>query len=223
MNIYLFLIKIKDFLLSILLSIKCFNCEAKNETFCLNCIQKVNITSKIQNDNMFAIFDYNDPIIKKAIWQLKYHHKLYLGKKLGEILYNSLQIEISNLKTVFIHQDIYVIPVPLSKKRLSSRGYNQSEIIAKGFCISDLEKTFKIRKDIIYKKTDTIPQAKILNRKKRLNNLKGVFEIKNSKIVKNNVFIIIDDVITTGATVNEIMKILKKFGAKKVIGLAIAH
>jgi len=173
--------------------------------------------------NMLAVFDYKDPIIKKAIWLLKYHHKLYLGRKLGQVLYQFLIEDISDLRTMSPGQNIFVIPVPISKKRFSTRGYNQSEIIAKGFCLSSPENILELRNDIIYKNIETIPQAKILNKKMRLKNIKDVFKIKKPEIIKNRTVLIVDDVITTGATMSEIMKILKKSGVRKVIGVAIAH
>ncbi len=223
MNIYSYLIKIKSLIFDIILPIKCFNCGVKDEIFCENCVEKVGNVQEALSDNMFAVFDYKDPIIKKAIWDLKYHHKFLLGKKLGQLLYQFLIEDISDIRTMSQGQNIFVIPVPISKKRFSTRGYNQSEIIAKGFCLSCEENILDFRNDIIYKKIETIPQAKILNRKIRLKNVQNVFTIEKSKIIKGKTILVVDDVITTGATINEIIKILKKAGAKKVIGIAMAH
>lgn len=223
MNIFLFLINIKNYIFDILLPIKCFNCGLKNEVFCKNCIQNIGLAKETINEKLFAVFDYQDPIIKKAIWELKYHHKLYLGKKLGQLLYQFNLEDISDIRSMCPGQEIFVIPVPISKKRLSKRGYNQSKIIAHSFCSSSQDNIFELRTDLVYKKIDTLPQAKILNRKKRLKNIQGVFSIKNSNIIKGRTIIIIDDVITTGATMSEMMKIIKKAGAKKVFGMAIAH
>ncbi len=73
------------------------------------------------------------------------------------------------------------------------------------------------------KNKNTIPQARLTNRNKRLQNIKGAFSIINTNIIKGKTVIIIDDVTTTGGTMLEIIKILKKSGAKKVIGFAVAH
>ena len=89
--------------------------------------------------------------------------------------------------------------------------------------ISHLEEIFELKNHIVFKKIDTLPQAKITNRKRRLENVRGVFDIKNPENIKGKTIIIIDDVTTTGGTILEIMKILKKSGAKKVIGFAVAH
>ena len=120
-------------------------------------------------------------------------------------------------------RSIYVIPIPISNKKTKTRGYNQSMMIAKGFCNSEKSGALELKNGIVYKKIDTLPQAKITNKKRRLENVKGVFEIKNEEKIKGRTFIIIDDVVTTGGTMNEIMKILKKAGAKKVYGFAVAH
>jgi competence protein ComFC len=223
MKLLLFILNIKDFLLDILFPIKCLGCQSKNVVICDNCIAKIRIAERETDKNILAVFDYRDPIIKKAIWELKYYHKRYLGRKLGQLLYEFLVEDISDIRTYALGRPILVIPVPISKKKTLTRGYNQSLAIAKGFCNSSTEQIFELKDKIVIKKVETLPQARITNRKRRLENIKGVFEIKNKDEVKGRTIIIIDDVTTTGGTINEISKILKKSGAKKVIGFTIAH
>ncbi len=213
---------IKRHLLDILFPTKCPGCQTKNEIFCPNCINKIHLSREESGDNIMSLFDYHDPIIKNAIWAIKYHHKRYLGEKLGQLLYESFIEDISELKAL-TGRSILVIPVPVSKKKLKLRWYNQAEVIAKGFCRSGGQENLKLKNNIVYKKFETIPQVKILSREKRLKNIKGVFDIKNENIIKGRTIIVIDDVTTTGGTMTEIMKILKKSGARKVIGLAVAH
>lgn len=213
----------KNFLLNIFLPIECFNCKTKDEIFCQNCVNKTGKSKQYLEKNMMAIFDYQDPIIKKAIWELKYYHRRYLGKKLGQILYEFLIEDISDIRAMSLGRKIFVIPVPISKRKIKLRGYNQSKMIAEGFCSSNNENIFELRDNIIYKKIETIPQAKISNRGKRLKNIKNTFGIKKQGLLEGRTVILIDDVITTGATMKEIIKILKKAKTKKVIGMAIAH
>jgi competence protein ComFC len=223
MKLPIFLIKIKDSLINILFPIKCLGCNRKDEILCDNCIIKIQLNERETSENITALFDYRDSLIKKAIWELKYHHKKYLGEKLGQLLYNSLIENISELKMEVSGRAIYVIPVPVSKEKMKIRGYNQSLAIAKGFCNQAPIGTFELKNEIVVKKIDNEPQAKITNRKRRLKNIQGVFEIKNKDEVKGRTIIIIDDVTTTGGTVGEIMKILKKAGAKNVFGFTVAH
>lgn len=223
MNLVSFINKTINFILNTLFPIKCLGCEIKNQILCDNCISKVRLAERETERDIMALFDYRDTIIKKAIWELKYHNKRYLGRKLGQLLYESFIEEISNLKMIMPGRSIFVIPVPISKIKNKKRGYNQAYIIAKEFCNSAPINIFKLQNKIIFKKIETIPQAKINNREQRLKNVRGVFEIKNKNLIKGQTFIIIDDVTTTGGTINEIIKILKKAGAKKVIGFTIAH
>ena len=223
MKWYLYIKKIKNFLLETLFPTKCLGCEEKNEILCNNCLVKISLAERETEDNILAVFDYRDPIIKKAVWELKYHHKRYIGEKLGQLLYEFLLEEISDMRTIVSGRPILVIPVPISNKKIKLRGYNQSLFIAKGFCDASEVGVFELKKDIIFKKINNIPQAKITNRKRRLENVRGVFDIKNEIVVKGRTIVVIDDVTTTGGTIGEIIKVLKKSGAKKVIGFAVAH
>lgn len=215
--------KLKNFLLEVLFPTKCLNCRNKNEILCDKCIAQIAIAERETDRNILAVFDYRNPIIKKAIWELKYHHKHYIGEKLGQLLYEYLVEDIADIKTYVSGRSILVIPVPISHKKTKLRGYNQTLAIAKGFCSFAKAGTFELKNNIVIKKVDTIPQAKITNRKRRLENVRGVFEVKNQELVKGRTIIVIDDVTTTGGTITEMMKILKKSGAKKVVGFAVAH
>ncbi|HLP86814.1 MAG TPA: phosphoribosyltransferase family protein [Candidatus Paceibacterota bacterium] len=223
MKMYSYLKKFENFVLEIIFPTKCIGCDTKNEILCNNCVFKIRLAERETDKSILAVFDYRDLIIKRAIWELKYHHKRYLGEKLGQLLYEFLIEDIADIKTYVTGRAIYVIPVPISNKRTKFRGYNQANAIAKGFCDGADRGTFELQNNIVYKKRDTLPQAKITNRKRRLENVRDVFGIKDSDVVKGRTIIVVDDVTTTGGTINEIMKILKKAGAKKVIGFAVAH
>ena len=223
MKTYLFWEKTKKFILEILFPIKCLGCGLKEEILCDSCISKIHLAERETDKNILAVFDYRDETIKKAIWELKYHHKRYLGEKLGQLLYEFLIEDISDLRMGVPGRSIYIIPVPISSNKTKIRGYNQSLSITRGFCTKAEPGIFELKNKIVFKKVDTTPQAKIANRKKRLENISGVFEIKNKEIIKGRTIIVMDDVTTTGGTIGEIMKILKKAGAKKVIGFAVAH
>lgn len=219
----LYVNKIKNFLLDILFPIKCLGCNTKDEVLCDNCISKIRLAERETNKDIVAIFDYRDPLVKKVIWELKYHHKRYLGEKLGQLLYESLIEDVSDMKIDVAGRTLYVIPVPISNNKTKVRGYNQAKAIANGFCNQAKAGVFEIKDKIVFKKEDTLPQARITNRKRRLENVRGVFDIKNIENVKGRTIIVIDDVTTTGGTIMEVIKILKKAGAKRVVGFAVAH
>jgi competence protein ComFC len=213
-----------NWLLEILFPSICLGCQIKGEILCPSCIAKVHRAEKeIEHPDIMAVFEYHDPLVKKVIWNLKYYHHPYLGQKLGEIIYDELLEDMADIKIYTAGSPILVIPVPISKKKTKIRGYNQAKKIAQGFCQRGGKKIFNLRSNIISKKIETIPQARITNRERRLKNIRGAFAIKNPELVRNQTIIVIDDVTTTGGTIGEIIKILKKAGAKKVIGLAVAH
>ena len=212
-----------NFFLEILFPTRCIGCDEKGEILCENCIYSIRLAERPTEEKILALYDYRDPLVKKAIWKLKYYHSPYLGRKLGLLLYESFLEEINLLEILSLGSPILVIPVPISSEKRKTRGYNQSEIIARSFCSSSNGKLFEFRKNIIYKKLNTIPQARIENRERRLKNIKDAFIIKNIELVKGRTIIVIDDVTTTGGTLTEMIKLLKNSGAKKVVGFAIAH
>ena len=111
-----------------------------------------------------------------------------------------------------------IIVVPISKKRQKERGYNQSELIAKE--ISKML-SIKIEKNIIKKLKNTPPQSS-LNKEQRQENIRGVYKVFNIEKIENKNILIIDDIYTTGSTVNECSKMLRKAQPRKVDVLVLA-
>ena len=210
------------FLTDLLLPEKCISCNLKGSIICNNCVFKLRKAERETSNNIYACYDYRDPIIKRAIWELKYHNRSYIGERLGRLLYEEFIEDLSEIYQYKNDQLIYVIPIPISKDRLEDRGYNQAKILARSFCSCNI-KSLKLESSLVIKYKKTTPQAKIANRIRRLNNVKGIFKITNEEFVRGKTFIIIDDVTTTGATFLEITKILKGLGAKKVLCFAVAH
>lgn len=212
-----------NFVLETLFPSKCLSCGKKNEILCDLCVSKIKPAERETEEKIFSVFDYRDPVIKKAIWELKYYKKKHTAERLGQLLHEFLLEEIANMRSINSGQAFCIIPVPISNKKTRLRGYNQSYAIAKSFCEHSDDKIFELKNNIITKEVETLPQARLKNRQDRLKNIKGVFGIKNKKEIKGRTIIIIDDVTTTGGTILEIMKILKQAGAKKVVGFTVAH
>jgi len=151
-----------------------------------------------------------DGFIRDAIYQFKFNQKLNQGKLLAELLLRHIedrQLEIPEL----------IIPVPLHKKRMRQRGYNQALEIAR-IVSKELGKELgsELDYDAVYRNRDTSVQME-LPAKQRHKNVKGAFSVKDNPIVlKNKQVCIIDDVMTTGNTVNEVAKCLRKAGVEKV-------
>lgn len=105
-----------------------------------------------------------------------------------------------------------IIPVPISKKRKKQRGYNQSLIISK-----EISKNAKLQHidNVLIKCKNTIEQSK-LNKEDRIKNIQGVYELKNGEILEDRKILLVDDIYTTGNTVKECCKILKKAKPKEI-------
>jgi competence protein ComFC len=175
---------------------------------------------------IFPLFDYRHLPIKKSIWLLKYKGKKRLAGIFAEIMYDKIIEELSDLSAMQNFKDAILIPIPLSPKRHRERGYNQTELVCKELIkINNLRHGVdcKLENNILVKIKETEHQAKIKDRKKRLKNLANSFSVKNSEPIKGKNIILIDDVTTTGATLNEAKKILKQSGAKKIIAFTVAH
>jgi len=116
-------------------------------------------------------------------------------------------------------QQILVIPIPLYRRRLNWRSYNQSELLAE-----ELAKEFnlKIDKNILKREKYQIPQAELKDKAKRIENSKNIFSCRERQKIAGQTIILVDDVATTGSTLDEGAKVLKESGAEKVIGLVIA-
>jgi competence protein ComFC len=175
------------------------------------------------NSNIKSIFRYKDKIARKIIWEIKYNKNKVLTKKIAKIFYEFILEEISDEISFSNFINPLLIPVPISNKTRKERGYNQCEEILKEIEKLDTNNIFEIDFEIIKKVKETTHQAKIKNRKQRLKNLDGCFEIINKQKVLGRNIILIDDVTTTGATIFEISKTLKNAGANKIIGFALGH
>lgn len=210
-------------ILDLLFPEHCLGCKNRGSSLCPLCSASIRKAERETSRDISALYDYRDPLIKRAIWSLKYYKKRSLGGTLGKFLYEAFIEEIADISQFTKGQSIYVIPVPLSRTRKKMRGYNQAEAIAKGFCTSDQNKIFELQTKIISKKVNTLPQARITNRVARLKNIKNAFELNSHVMIEGRTIIVIDDVTTTGGTMTEIIQLLKKSGAKKVVGFAVAH
>lgn len=167
---------------------------------CWQCLKKAPPFSKVMNYGLY------EGVLAAAINHLKFHGIKRLAKPLGRLLLN---FDLSDLDGV--------VPVPMSIKRLRERGFNQSLLFAR---VVSSKKNLPLLMDILFKKKDTPPQTG-LSAKERLSNLKNAFEVKGD--IRGLRLLIVDDVMTTGATVKESSKQLMKAGAKEVIVLTLAR
>jgi competence protein ComFC len=170
----------------------------------------------------YALFNYGDKEVKNMIWALKYRKNRIVTKTLSNALYDFLAEEFSDMTVYSNLKEPILIPIPISKKRLYKRGFNQTELLAKEFCIIADKSFCTLRTDILKKIKDT-PSQTSLHRNERLKNIIGAFDVKRAYMIKGRDIILLDDVTTTGATLNEARITLLQSGAKKVICVAVGH
>jgi ComF family protein len=209
----------------------CLSCKKKltldEEYICSDCLQSIKKTDderlKFEYDKKFAgkkiITDFftqyifeKDKTLQLIIHAIKYDMKFmtatYLGKLLGAaILEKRPKWKID-----------YVMPIPLHRLREAEREYNQCENVAKGISrVTSIPVMANVMKRVKFTESQT---TKALV--EREENVKNAFQIKKKSEVKNKNILLIDDVITTGATINECGKVLIEAGANKVYAASLA-
>ena len=155
----------------------------------------------------YALLPYAKPEVRELLWALKYRGATSVGTTLGGLLAQFLPTLSLPPETVFV-------AMPLSKERLRQRGFNQCEVIASGaglFCSPVLVRT-----------RNTEHQAR-LSHARRAKNIAGSFSIADHADIAGKSVVLIDDVVTTGATMQEARATLLNAGAKEVICIALAH
>lgn len=168
---------------------------------CDSCYKKLKEKSRLKNQgNVYYCF-YYDYDIKRVIIDFKLKNRKRLGLELANLVGEKL-------KTLIEAKDInLIIPVPISKKRMNERGFNQVELLL-DYC--------KISYRKIYREKDTEHMYKFLNMRDRQSNIRNVFKNRDLDIENKNI-LLVDDIVTTGATIKEIIKELKKTGTPNEI------
>lgn len=206
----------------------CHDCRKKLKVIdppvCIKCSRPINYESSNSLCPDCNLYDRNfetakapysyEALVKDSIYNFKYHNKAYFYKLFGKCLLNYMT------DIDYIYFD-YLTSVPLHRSKLRTRGYNQSELIAKylshhlSIPYADLLKRRK-------KTTKQSQQGKLERRK----NLKGAFAIKSPhkyEHIKNSRVLLVDDVYTTGSTADECSKTLIDFGISKVYLITVAR
>lgn len=220
-NIQKRLKKLIDFFLSLFFPKICFGCKKEGTFLCEDCLSTILIFKEHQKfkgkflDDLFVATEYKNPLVKRLILAFKYEPLVKeLKKDLAKLI--KIHFELLNQKPDF--SDFVVVSVPLHPKRLRWRGFNQSLEIAK-----EISAYFQIPliENCLVKEKNTPPQV-TLSEKERKKIVKGVFKVVKKEEIKRKKILLVDDVFTTGSTMEEIAKILKEAGAEKVMGLAVA-
>lgn len=180
-----------------------------------NILQKEEIEENIKKEKYFEelmyIFKYEGQV-RKLILDYKFNEKSYLYKTFVNFLLKNEKI-FENIKKYD-----KIIPVPISKKRNKERGYNQSMLIAEEIA----NKTnLELVNNCLIKTKNIIEQSK-LNKEDRQQNIQGVYSLQNERLITKQKILLVDDIYTTGSTVNECCKILQQANPKTIGVLVLA-
>lgn len=154
-----------------------------------------------------------DGLIRECIHGLKYNSHTYLGYTLAEIM---LDFALKNIQLQCVD---LIMPVPLHWKKYRDRGFNQSLILSR--TLSKRTGIPLVNKGLV--RVKSIPSQVKLSRKDRIHNLKGAFKVKEKECFADKNILLVDDVFTTGATMNECAKTLIESGAKEVWAFSLAR
>lgn len=202
---------------------RCIGCDCWQTAgalgLCANCFSRLNFLSTPAHlphlkpcyvDVAYSTLAYEGKVLQ-WIHQFKYHRQFYLGKALAHLM-ASMVCEWDDFD--------YLVPTPLHWWRRLRRGFNPSHLLA--YCLG--QKLNKAVLACLAKSRRTPPQMK-LSRTERLKNVQGSFALSSrvqTQIAKKTL-LLIDDVLTTGATVNECAKVLRQAGAKRIAVLTLAR
>lgn len=227
-------------LLDVVFPKKCFSCQSEGEWLCPRC--EKNLPRRIEQvcpicekritpigsvclicrpetslDGMLVVSEYSNPLTKKIIHHFKYRFIQDLASVLATIVCEEIE------RTEFPLPDM-IVAVPLHPRRLRWRGFNQSQLVAdtvskrlvSGF-------TIPVSRENLARVKSTTSQMKIHSAKQRKANVASAFRVARSEEFTGKKILLIDDVATSGATLESCAKQLKSAGAKSVFALVIAR
>ena len=161
---------------------------------CADCCERPPLFRRLR-----AIAFY-EPTLREAIHLMKYEKKQIISKHLIQLLQAHLPEDLGSTDYDFL------LPIPLHTNRFRQRGFNQSEQIAQG--IAQVWRV-PVRTDILFRIRDTAPLSRLNSHEERVKNIAGAFEIRSPDLIQNRKILLIDDIFTTGTTINETLKVLQ--------------
>jgi len=170
-------------------------------------------------DQLFVASDFKDPIVASAIKLFKYRFLQDLAQPLSQLTFKHLDHLAKRDHFSVVQGNPLLVPVPLFKTREYWRGFNQAELLARAIARH-------YRLDVgegLVRSAHGTPQAELEDRPERLSNVRGLYTCINPDMFRGRSVILVDDVCTTGATLNECARVLKDAGAVSVTALAIAR
>ncbi len=200
-----------DSLLQIIFPARCMGCGVSKVSLCTRCILLARKSLNPVNAYTASLFDFKDPLIKRAIHSLKYYRR----KDILPPLATALASEVGSV----LRANLYtLIPIPMPTMRKLLRGHNQAELLAQylGEAL-----TLTVDSKILVRTRGLKRQTTMRRKQEREANQRGSFSVQGA--IDGKRFCLVDDVTTTGATLDEARKTLLSHGAQEVIAVTLAH
>ncbi len=232
----------KDFVLELLFPSFCLGCNTPETFLCTRCLEGIPAAEpqciacgdrslsgaicarcrqreKLVLKGVTFATSYQDDLVRDVIGHLKYYRVKSLAQPLGELVSRQFaRVEGHILKN---REHARMLAMPLHKYRKRERGFNQSELLAQ--TISQNLAIPLLSERTLIRTKPTPPQLSMQSRVARLENLRDAFEARDTDEIAGKTIVLVDDVSTTGATLNEAARALKAAGAREVWGLVVAH
>jgi len=228
-----------DSILDIIFPKNCLSCQKEGSYLCQPCFDKIPVNSSTpcyicqkrspdgrlcpacrknhpaELTGLLIASDWNNMLVRQIIYECKYRFvkelAIPMAKIMTKFIVKNWELRIKNS---------VLIPIPLHKRRLSWRGFNQAELIA--VQISKLN-DIPILNNVIRRSRHTPPQMEIKNKVSRTDNVRDAFSVDRKSDITNKIVILVDDVCTTGSTFNECAAALWTLRPKEIWGLALAR
>lgn len=211
-------------IVSMLFPDRCVGCSRLGSLACPECMRAFSPAPSTGEPTVLSLYAYHDPRVRRLIKLLKYKNTRHGAAVFGPAL-ASLCMEYLGEEIHFISGTVLVVPVPLARKRLRMRGYNQSELLAKAL-LSNLPRGASLAvldTELLEKYVETKAQADITHRDARLKNLGACFRVREGRVACGETIVLVDDVTTTGATFAACRRALEDAGFRRVFAIAVAH
>ncbi|MDD4995293.1 MAG: ComF family protein [Patescibacteria group bacterium] len=215
---------IKDFLLDLIFPKFCLQCGREGTMLCAECVSAIDPQwdpldfenqKEVLIGRLISLGYYREKIWQRIIQNLKYQYVTELESALENLVGRFIQ---KYPESIGVPYD-YLVPVPLHRKRLLERGFNQAEIIAR---LIGKNTGWPLESENLYRKKNTAPQAQLEDEKRKAN-LVGAFGVRNPERFENKKILLIDDVYTTGSTIKECASTLLAAGAAEVGAWVVAR
>lgn len=209
--------KLFSYIINLLFPVTCVCCGEIGSDLCDTCIITLPEPEHNLPDWIFATYSYKHPNMKKIILHLKEYPNHRLTDILAKSMFNTVRSHLLEEA-----RDVSIIPVPITQQRYYERGFNQAEIIAHSLMHYIPSST--LCTDIVTKESGHAKQANLHDKTDRIKNAEHIFHItKPASSIAGRDIIIIDDIVTSGATLSSLRDELLHAGVKSVRAITVGH